>query len=203
LAFPERMFEREMKMIKKTLIAIALVALLATMSQAAYVEDPFTPYYGFESGDHAAVKVEGKDSPTFRWPYQVSYKELDICTIPIVMEVGMYVQIHECGKKTIKLEQVDCGSISQDAKKYPCYKGCVDLTVRSNFEVKLGTKLNKNDSGLIKNWKAYFDNTDVVAGDGADYSVKLCVEAWEAQLFKHAAGDSVAVGSVTITVKPN
>jgi hypothetical protein len=189
-----------MKMVKKTLIALALVALVATSVQAA--QGSIEEWY-FEDGDHAGVKVDGKDQPTFRWPYSVSYKELDICTIPIYMEVGMYVQIHECGKKKIVLEQVDCGVIGQAAKKYPCYKDCIDLTVRSNFEVKLGTKLNKNDSGLIKDWKAYFDNTDVVPGDGADHNVKLCVEAWEAQLFKHEAGDEVAVGSVTITVKPN
>ena len=192
-------------MVKKTLIALALVALLATMSQAAYVEEPFQPYYGFEDGDHAAVKVEGKDSPTFLWPYEVKYKSLEICTIPIFMKVGMYVQILECGKssKHIVLEQVDCGVVGKGGDHYPCYKKCVELTVRSNFDVKLGTSLTKNDSGLIDGWTSYFDNGDVVIGDGTDQKVLLCVEAWKAKLFKAKAGDKVAVGSVTITVKPN
>ena len=44
---------------------------------------------------------------------------------------------------------------------------------------------------------------DVVAGDGADYNIKLCVEAWEARIYKHAAGDQIGVGNVDITVKPN
>jgi hypothetical protein len=182
-----------MKMVKKTLIALALVALLATSVQAALDENYF------EAGDHAAVKVDGSEN--VRWPYE--YKSLPICSIPIKMHVGMYVQVHECGKKKIVLQQVDCSTIGQGGDKYPCYKQCIDLTVRSNFEVKLSTSLNKNDSGIIKDWKAYFDNTSVVAGDGADHSVKLCVEAWQAQLFKHAAGDEVEVGSVTISVKPN
>ena len=190
-------------MVKKTLIALALVALVATSVHAAQGSIEEFHFEDLGGNKSAAVKVDGKDNPEFRWPYSITYTALDICTIPIKMEVGMYVQIHECGKKSIKLEQVDCGTISQSSSKYPCYKKCIDLTVRSNFEVKLGTKLNPNDSGLIKNWKAYFDNTDVVAGDGEDHSVKLCVEAWEAQLFKQKAGDSVAVGSVTITVKPN
>ena len=184
-------------MVKKTLIAMVLVALLTTSAHAALSE------WYHNDGDSAAVKVDGSDKPTIRWPYEICYDELVICTIPIKMDVGMYVQVKDCNKKKIVLEQVDCATINQAAKKYPCYKGCVDLTVRSNFEAKLGTELHKNDSDIIKSWKAYYDNTDVVPGDGADYVVKLCVEAWEAQLFKHAAGDEVAVGSVDITVKPN
>lgn len=180
-------------MIKRTLIAIAVVALLATSVQAELSE------HYFEAGDHAAIKVDGNES--VQWPY--SYKALNICTIPIVMEVGMYVQIFECGKKKIVLEQVDCASIGQGGDKYPCYKKCIDLTVRSNFDVKMGANLTKNDSQIIKDWKAYYDNTDVVVGDGGDHVVKLCVEAWQANLLKHAAGDEVAVGSVTVTVKPN
>jgi hypothetical protein len=187
-----------MKMVKRTLIALALVALLGTSVQAALEE------FYFEDGDHAAVKVDGKDTPTFKWPYEWSYKSLDICTIPIKMEIGMYVQIIDCGKKKIVLKQVDCGSIGQGGDKYPCYEGCVDLGVRSNFPVVLGTKLNKNDSGVIKDWKTVWDGDDNKVNGTADgtKNLKLCVQAWEAQIFKKEAGDEVPVGSVTITVKP-
>jgi len=183
-------------MIKRTLIAIALVALLATSVQAGLSEH----YLDF--GDSAAVKVDGKETVDFRWPYTVSYKALKICTIPIKMDIGMYVQVKDCNKKKIVLTQVDCGDIGQSTSKYPCYKGCTDFDVRANFEVKLGTSLNKIGD-IIKNWKAYYDGGDVVPGDGADHNIKLCVEAWEAQIYKHAAGDQVTVGSVDITVKPN
>lgn len=202
MAFPERMFEREMKMVKKTLIALAVVALLTTSAHAALSE-----WYFEKTGDggHSSVKVDGKDQPTFRWPYSVSYEKLDICTIPITMKVGMFVQIYECSKKKIVLEQVDCGVIGKGSGDYPCYEGYVNLTVRSNFNARLGTSLNRNDGVISHNdhWTAYFDNTDVVIGDGTDQQMKLVVEAWKVALYKETAGDDVSVGSVTITVKPN
>jgi len=180
-------------MIKRTLIAIAVVALLATSAHAALSE------WYFEGGDSAGVKVDG--SETIRWPIS-GYKALTICSIPITMDVGMYVQVVDCGKKKINLTQVDCGDIGKGAGDYPCYLGCVDFDVRANFEVKLGYKLVK-DGDIIKNWDAYYDGGDVVPGDGNNHSVKLCVKAWQAQLYKHEAGDKVPVGSVDITVKPN
>jgi hypothetical protein len=188
-----------MKMIKRTLIAIAVVALLATCVHAA--QGTITPWY-LSGGDQSAVKVDGKDTPTFRWPYEISYEALTVCNIPIKMDVGMYVKVIDCGKKKIILQQVDCGDIGKDAKLYPCYRGCVEFDVVANFEVKLGAKLNKT-SDLIKNWEAYYDGDDVVPGDGSPKKIKLCVKAWEAQLQNHAAGDAVDVGSVDVTVKPN
>jgi hypothetical protein len=88
-----------MKM-KRTLIAIAVVALLATSVHAA-IEDP----YYFTAGDHAAIKIDGKDTPTIRWPYKIVYDELVVCNIPIVMKVGMYVQVKDCKNKKITLSR--------------------------------------------------------------------------------------------------
>jgi hypothetical protein len=190
-----------MKMIKRTLIAIAVVALLATSAHAAWVEDPFDPHY-FTDGDHRAVKVDGKDKPEIRWPYEINYKPLVICNIPIKMKVGMYVQIEDCKKKKLVLEQVDCGDIGKGAKDYPCYLDCVDLKVRSNFEVKMGANLIK-EGDVIKEWSAYYDGGDVVPGDGDFHTVKLCVKAWKTQIYKASPGDEVHVGSVDVTVKPN
>ena len=183
-------------MIKRTLIAIAVVALLATSAQAALSEH----YLNY--GDSAAVKVEGKDTPTFRWPYSVSYQALTICNIPIKMDIGMYVQVIDCNKKKIVLVQVPCGDIGKGTSDYPCYKGCVNFDVRANFEVKLGANLHK-DGDIIDGWSAAYDGGDVVPGDGNAHSMKLCVKAWKARIYKHAAADQVTVGSVDITVKPN
>jgi hypothetical protein len=185
-----------MKMIKRTLIAIAVVALLATSAHAALSE------WYLDFGDSAAVKVEGTDKPTFRWPYSFSYKALTICNIPIKMDIGMYVQVKDCNKKKIVLVQVDCADIEKQTKDYPCYKGCVDFDVRSKFEVKLGTKLHKVGDVIDKCSDAY-EGTDVVPGDGSDHNIKLCVTAWKARIYKHQAQDQVDVGNVDITVKPN
>jgi hypothetical protein len=186
-----------MKM-KRTLIAIAVVALLATSVHAA-IEDP---YYFSGPDKQAAVKVDGKDTPTIRWPYKIVYDELVVCNIPIKMKVGMYVQVKECKNKKIILEQVNCADIGKGDGDYPCYLGCVDLQVRANFEVKLGHALHK-DGDVIGDWAAYYDGGDVVPGDGDYHDVKLCVKAWKTAIYKAAPGDEVAVGSVDVTVKPN
>jgi len=183
-----------MKMIKRTLIAIAVVALLATSAQAALSE------HYFDFGDHRGVKVDGKDTPTFRWPYSWSYQALTICNIPIVMDVGMYVKVIDCDKKKITLVQVNCDDIGKGGK-YPCYKGCTDFNVIANFEVKMGASLHKT-SDLIKDWSAEYEGGDVVPA-ATTTNIKLCVKAWEAQLDKHPAGENVSVGNVDITVKPN
>jgi hypothetical protein len=181
-----------MKMIKRTLIAIAVVALLATSVNAALSE------HYFPIGNDHAVKVDG--SETVRWPYE--YKALTVCTIPIQMKVGMFVQVKDCKKKKIVLQQVDCGDIGKGAGDYPCYLGCVSFDVRANFEVKLGTKLEK-EGDVIASWSAYYDGGDVVPGDGDYHEVKACVKAWDTAIYKAAPGDSVDVGKLHITVKPN
>jgi hypothetical protein len=181
-----------MKMIKRTLIAIAVVALLATSVHAAITEYYFP----------GAIKVDGSEKPEIRWPYEICYEALVVCNIPIKMKVGMYVQVKDCNKKKIVLVQVPCADISQKAGDFPCYLGCVNFDVRSNFDVKLGAKLIK-EGDVINKWSAYYDGDDVVPGDGDYHTVKLCVKAWQTSIWKAAPGDTVHVGSVDVTVKPN
>jgi uncharacterized protein involved in high-affinity Fe2+ transport len=180
-----------MKMIKRTLIAIAVVALLATSAHAA-LDIHYLPF-----GDHHAVKVDGSEN--VRWPYE--YKALVVCNIPIKMHVGMYVQVQDCKKKKIVLKQVNCSDIGKGDGDYPCYLGCVEFNVRANFDVKLGSSLHKAGD-VIADWSAYYDGGDTVAGDGDYHGVKLCVKAWKTAIYKAAPGDEVAVGSVDVTVKP-
>jgi len=181
-------------MIKRTLIAIALVALLAASANAELTLSGDKLWVG----DHHAVKVDG--SQNVRWPFE--YKALTVCTIPVKMHVGMYVQVQDCKKKKIVLQQVDCGDISKGDGDYPCYLGCVSFDVRANFEVKMGQSLHK-DGDVIKDWSCYYDGGDVVPGDGDYHTMKVCVKAWNTQIYNASPGDEVTVGSIDITVKPN
>jgi len=190
-------------MIKRTLMAIAVVGLLATSVYAAISDD--TIFY-FHKDKGYAVKVDGVDHPTIRWPYTISYEALTVCTIPVKMHVGMYVQVENCDDKKIILEQLNCGDIGKGSGDFPCYRGCVDLNVRANFNVKMGATLHTSGD-IIKggggDWSAYYDNgVDTVAGDGDYHGVKLCVKAWKSQIYKASPGDEVTVGSVDVTVKP-
>ncbi len=167
-------------MVKKSLIAIAMLAFLATTVQAGdLAENPW------KWDDH--------------WPW--TYTALEICQIPIYMDVGMYVELIDCGDKKIVLKQVPCADIGKGADDFPCYHGCVSFNIRANFEVKLGTVLYKIGS-VIDGWEATLDN-DIVPGDGAEHTREVCVNAWKAQIWSASPGDEVPVGEVAITVKPN
>ena len=103
-------------MVKKSIIAIALMCMLATVS------------YGQSDTTWSAsgqVKIDGL------WPATITidYTPLEICRIPVYIKVGMFIEIQDCNKKKIVMEQVNCPG----GQSFPCYKGCTDIKVRSNF----------------------------------------------------------------------
>ncbi len=177
-------------MVKKVLIAIAVVALLATTVQA------------YDPVKNPAIKKDSSNGVKKDnwWPFE--YVALDLCIMPIYMEIGMYVQMEKCNEKKIELKQVPCDVIGQGADKFPCYLDCESFNIRANFEVKLGTRLEKTSSA-IKDWEAYYDGDSLVPGDGNWYSRTVCVKAWNSEIWTVAPGDKVQVGNLSITVKPN
>jgi len=187
--------KRETKMMKRTLIVIAVVAALATSAQALGPD----PHTGTLEGKFQSIKVNIQKLE-IGWPFE--YKALDLCVIPVYMHVGYFVQVEECNKRKIVLVQVECADIGKGGGDWPCYKDCEKLKIRANFEVKLGLKKAKVGD-IIKDWSAYFNGSDTVDASGNWNEIEVCVDAWKAQLFKHAPGTEVKVGEVTVTVKPN
>jgi hypothetical protein len=182
-----------MKMVKRTLIAIAVVGLLTTAAQALGPE----PHTG--GGNSPAIKVN-LENIEIGWPFE--YKALDLCTIPVYMHVGYYVQVEKCNERKIKLVQVDCGDIGKGGGDWPCYFDCENVKIRANFEVKLGLKFSTTGSVLDKK-EAYFDGGNTVDASGDWNTIKVCVKAWKARLYKNVPGTQIKVGEITITVKPN
>ena len=180
-------------MIKRTLIAIAVVAILATSSHAAIKE------WYFPFGDHYALKVDGSEN--VRWPYE--YKSLTVCSIPIKIQVGMFVQVQDCKKKKIVLKQVGCTEqvMGKGDGDFPCYYGCVDFNVRANFNAQMGQSLEKvGDIG--RDWSCSYDGDSTVPGDGSYHNLKVCVKAWKVALWDAPVGDEIDFGKINITVKP-
>jgi hypothetical protein len=188
-------------MLKRTLIVIAVVAFLATSAQAlgpvphtsAGTDDAGNPILG--KGD---IKVN-MENLTLGWPFE--YKALDLCAIPVYMNVGYFVQVEKCHERKIKLVQVDCADIGKS--DWPCYKDCENVKVRANFEAKMGLRKEKTSGSPIKEWSAYFQGSDVVPGDGSWHTVTVCVDAWKTEVYKSAPGTEIRVGTVYLTVKPN
>jgi hypothetical protein len=183
-----------MKMVKRTLIAIAVVALLATSAQALG-PDPHTG--NFQDGQSIKVNIQQMD---IGWPFE--YKALDLCTIPVYMHVGFFVQVYKCQDRKIKLVQVECGDIGKGGGDWPCYKDCEKVKVRANFEAKLGLSKSK-EGGVLDQWSAYFNGTSTVDASGNWNEIEICVDAWKANLLKNTPGKEIKVGTVTLTVKPN
>lgn len=190
---------------KKTLIAMVAVVLLASVAQAALEVFNFGTGTNKTRDGLAAVKVEGSDN--IRWPWE--YKSLPICTMPVKMKIGMWVEVKECDNKKILLEQVPCTGdtgIGKGLGDFPCYKGCQKFSARANFDVKLGVTVDRNEAGKKildgDKFQAYYDGDDTIAGDGSWHEVTVCAKAWKAKLYKGTPGDEVEVGTLTITAKP-
>ena len=153
---------------------------------------------GGDLNKESGVKVDGNEKVF--WPYE--YKALDICSMPIKMEIGMYVDVKDCKDRKIILKQVDCAEISKAANEFPCYLDCETINVRANFDVKLGTRIEK-DGSVLNKVEGFYDGGDVVPGDGSYHAMKVCVKAWKTKLYNGTYGEEVKVGTLFITAKPD
>lgn len=204
---------------RRIFAAVAVLVSLAAAAQAGLQE------YHFPIGDHNSVKVDG--SKSVRWP--TDFEDLTICAIPVKMNLGMYVEIDwpidtgpvdfndfndfviepepndvevdRIPNWKIELQQVLCSDIGRDDSDWPCYLDCIDLKVRANYQVILGTELVKTGD-VIDKWQAYFDGTNIVTGSGDYQKVRVCVKAWKANLSDAQAGEN-EVGKLLITVVPD
>ncbi len=180
-------------MVKKCLIVIAVVALLAITVQAA---------------TFPAIKHDGD------WPWR--YIEKDICTFPVIMEVGHYVQIYKCNELKMKLKQIECADIDKD--DFPCYgkpgegdlpdgPACVTIKARANFAAVFGADFHSGGGGgvdIIEESELSWPDGNTIQGGTGDWeSLKLCMIAWKVKLWDSGAiGSKVKVGEITLNVKP-
>jgi hypothetical protein len=182
-----------MKMVKKILFTIAVVAFLTASVQAV------------EPGEYMK-KYDGM------WPYEYIY--MPVCTIPVVMDVGYFVQVTNCSDRKIKLKQVPCADNldphpKDPVKDFPCYRACSEIKIRANFQAKLGGTLIDEVSWFADgDYKVYYEagvgeTPDVIEGDGVEYKRKVCIKAWDIKIWNAGGqGDEVPVAKLQVTVKP-
>lgn len=137
----------------------------------------------------------------------VKYAAMDICTFPVFLEVGHFVQFKDCNKCKIELKQVGCSEIGQASDKFPCYKGCVTIKIRANFPAILSASLNKSggDVDIPKEINLYWeDGVNTIQGDKGEWEeLKLYLEAWDVKIWKSGGNvGTVKVGEITIKVRP-
>ena len=180
-------------MVKKILFTIAVVAFLTASVQAV---DP---------GKYKQ-KYDGM------WPYEYIY--MPVCTMPVLMDVGYFVQVTNCKDRKIKLKQVPCDDGKDPHQKdpikdFPCYRDCDEIKIRANFEAKLGGKII-NEVSWFKDGdaKVYYEAAEgldpyVIPGDGKEHKRKICIKAWDIKIWNAGTqGDKIKVADLHVTVKP-
>ena len=133
------------------------------------------------------------------------YDPVDICTFPVSMEVGYFVQLEKCGDYKIKLEQVPCEDIGRNSTTdFPCYEGCVTIKVRANYPAIFSASVNKSggDEDMLKEMNLYWENgVNTIQGGTGWEELKLYLEAWDVEIWQFTVG-TVKAGEITIKVKP-
>jgi hypothetical protein len=172
-----------MKMVKKCIFALAAVALLVSTVHAA---------------TSPTVKRDGD------WPFE--YKALDLCLMPIYMDVGHFVQLKDCSDRKIELKQVTCTSIGKhNVDDFPCYSDCEAFKVRANFAAIFGGRVDKLEpTGLLKETKVRWEGDKYqISGTGEWEDLIVCLDVWDAEIWKATEPDNkLRVGTLAITVKP-
>lgn len=134
------------------------------------------------------------------------YKPIDLCTFPVSMEVGHFIQLKECNKRKIKLVQVDCESIGKDSGDFPCYKGSDVIEVKANFPAIFSASIDKSGGGedMLKEVNLYWENgVNTIQGTGEWEELKLCLDAWNVEIWKSGGTiGTVEIGEITIEVRP-
>jgi hypothetical protein len=184
--------KKEVHMLKKILF-ILTVALLAG---GAYARDYVTP-----EGDKVDWEYDGKNSErkgeSYSWPAE--YKYVDICIIPIKMDVGFWVKVENCKDLVIKLKQ---DHITE-------YSGCKKVKVFSNVSVEFTYSIKKLgaegiDALVPGNYSATITPSILEDPAPGGKEIEICVKLKDANLTKVLGGqNNLKVAELTLKVRPN
>jgi spore coat polysaccharide biosynthesis protein SpsF (cytidylyltransferase family) len=158
-----------MKMLKKSILGVVLLALVAMPAYAGHMKRT-------------------------DWPCE--FKFVDLCDIPVYMNVGLYVEILDQHLLKIILEQEDIDT----------YSGCVTIYIKSNFDLILGCYTELKDAGQQMGGKMTCEiNPDTFVPKTLCEGVaerEVCVNYDKVGITHHDYGKDILVGDVIIQVKP-
>lgn len=152
-------------MLKKAVIGLAVVALMASMAHAG------------------AVKVEGWD---YTIDVTVTTTPVEVCRIPVKLKIPWWVKIHP--QDPIMLEQRAFNTETGEAT----FGKTVTLNVCANFAGTLTAAVNVLDPGAILGgeWAVKLNGGDSLDFDPCCTPFDLDVEVTGAQLHNLGSGDS-------------
>ena len=133
-----------------------------------------------------AAAAPAGEIKTYDWP--CGYLPQEMATIPVVMDVGFWVQILN-QDAVIKLHQV----------KIRTYEGCVDLIVRCNFDLTMSCSIVPTGA-IGGHYSCSVQNADI---DAPGSTAVLCARLTNADLRGRPGGSrNVHVATVTVKVVP-
>ncbi|MHC4535094.1 MAG: PKD domain-containing protein [Planctomycetota bacterium] len=169
-------------MLKKCMIALAVVVLMVSVVSAA---------------DPAIQAIDLCKFPVYMdVGHFVQLPQYNNCMYPVYTDAGYYVEIKDCDLRKLNLVQVDCEDIGKSAEDFPCYSGCETIEVRANFPAIFGASLAKVGDILDKISVYWTDDINRIEGTGAWEELGVCVNAWKVAM--PAVQDLVKVGEITI-----
>jgi hypothetical protein len=177
-----------MKMVKKCIIALAVVTLLVTVVRA----------------DSPKIKHDYES-----WPWE--YKKLALCKMDVIMEIGHYVQLKDCHKRELVVEQVPCDldkpeGLGKSSGDFPCFTGCEEFEVRANFPAIFSAKLENKHSLIDKNEVYWKDDKNTIQGSGSGDAwekLSVCLDLWKVKMWQAgAANDEYKIAELVVYVKP-
>jgi len=115
-----------------------------------------------------------------------------VCSIPVIMDVGMYVEILNLKDLLIKLKQVE----------FETYEGCTEIEIKSNFDLEILCDIKP--TGIVPGkYSCWIDNPKVPFDLSERPVVRnVCVKAEKVQILHAAPGLNVHVADVMITIMP-
>ena len=178
-------FLRDLKMIKKCMIALAAVIPMVSVASAA---------------DSAIQAIDLCKFPVYMGTgYYVQLPEYNNCMSPVYTDVGYYVKLKDCDLRKLNLVQIDCEDIGKSAEDFPCFAGCEDIEVRANFPAIFGGRLTKIGPILTNVSVFWNDDINKIDGTGDWEKLTICMNAWKAEILMAAEPDDILlVGEITI-----
>jgi len=189
-------------MLKKSLIVVAALTILAMAVMPAIADEPQ------QEDESVKKKVDTKlKLKSAGWPVEFAWVNLDGFKIPVYMMVELYMEI-------LNMQEVIDAGIMLEQVTMSTYEGCsIPIEIKSNFDLELGAKESFTDSGDLMD--ADKDKLEIRDADCEDKEAlvpkTLCdstakrtvyFKIKNVKLVHHEWGKKVHVADIQVRVKP-
>lgn len=191
-------------MLKKSLIVVAALTILAMAVMPAIADEPSQDTEDVKKKIDTKLKLKSAG-----WPVEFAWVNLEGFKIPVYMMVELYMEI-------LNMQEVIDAGIMLEQVSMSKYEGCsIPIKIKSNFDLELGAKetiVKIGDKTIMDAEKDILEIRDDKCEDKAAFVPKtLCDSAAKrtvyfkiknVKLVHHDWGKKVKVADIQVRVKP-